>query len=85
MKEYTRREIEWLTRRARAVEAKDPALRPLKDRINELQKKIMDAVLEDDPEKLDPPLGLEQRIVNLIRQQNEAIKKLLDHIQGYRS
>jgi len=85
MKEYMRREIEWLTRRARAAEAKDPALRPLKDRINELQKEIMDAVLEDEPEKLDPPPGLEERIVNLIRQQNEAIKKLLDHIQGYRS
>lgn len=69
-------------RRTRVAEAKDPALRPMKDRINHLRKEILDALQEDDPEKEEPPRGLEQKIINLIREQNEAVNKLIDHIQG---
>jgi hypothetical protein len=81
MEEYIRRVSEWLIRRAREAEAKDPAIRLLNDRINELQKEIMETFpfQEEDQDKLDP--RLEEKRFRLLREQTETIRKLLDHTE----
>ena len=56
----------WLENRVLQVEANDPKLRPLKNRINELSIEIKAAQEDAIPE--------------LIRQQDRAIQELIEHV-----
>jgi hypothetical protein len=66
MEEYAIRCAKWLESRVREAEAKDPMLRPLKDRINQLSDKLKSASEEEIPE--------------LLRAQNQAIQDLVSHV-----
>lgn len=66
MEEYAIRCAKWLEKQVREAEAKDPMLRPLKDRINHLIEKLKSASEEEIPD--------------LLRAQNEAIEDLVSHV-----
>ena len=66
MEDYAIRCAKWLEDRVRQAEASDPKLRPLKNRINELS--------------IEMKTAQEDAIPELIRQQDEVIQELLDHV-----
>lgn len=66
MEEYAIRCAKWLENRVRKAESRDPKLRPLKDRINQLSDKLK-SVREGEN-------------LELQREQDQAIEELLSHI-----
>lgn len=66
MEEYAKNILTWLQRRVAKAEANDPQLRPMKDRINEITKKIESASEDEVP--------------RLIELQTEAIQSLVNHV-----
>lgn len=66
MEEYAIRCAKWLENRVHKAEARDPKLRPLKDRINQLSEKIKSAREDDIPE--------------LLREQDQAIEELVSRV-----
>ena len=66
MEEYAIWCAMWIENRVLQVEANDPKLRPLKNRINELSIEIKAAQEDAIPE--------------LIRQQDRAIQELIEHV-----
>ncbi len=63
MEKYAIRCAEWLISRVREAETKDPQLRLLKDKINQLSEELSSAHEDAIPE--------------LLRKQNQAIEELL--------
>ncbi len=72
MEEYARRCAEWLQSQVTRAEEQDPALRPLKDRISSFGKAI-------DAENSRPEPD-EKLVSSLLRQQEEAIFALIQHV-----
>ncbi len=66
MEQYAENVAKWLQNRVEKAEAKDPKLRPMKDRINDISDKINTAK--------------EKEIPKLLKLQDEAIKELMDHV-----
>ena len=66
MEEYAIHCAKWLESRVREAEARDPKLRPLKDRINQLSDKLKSAG--------------EDEIPKLLREQDQAIEELMFHV-----
>jgi len=66
MEQYAKNIAKWLQYRVEKTEAKDPKLRPMKDRINDISEKIKTAKEEEKP--------------ILLKLLDEAIKELVDHV-----
>lgn len=66
MEKLTKNIVDWLQRMVIDAETKDPNLRIMKDRINEISAKIK--------------LAQENEIPNLVKLQSEAISTLTSHI-----
>jgi len=66
MENYATRCAEWIEKRVRAAEQEDAQLRPLKDRINQLTEQIKSASCTEQ--------------VALLRQQDQAIRDLINHV-----
>lgn len=66
MENYVTRCAEWIEKQVRAAEEKDPQLRPLKDRVNQLT------------EQIKASSGDQQ--IALLRQQDQAIRNLINHV-----
>lgn len=67
MEQYAINVANWLQKQVEKAERNDPALRPMKDKINEITEQIRVANESDLP--------------NLLEMQTKAINTLLDHVE----